>query len=149
MGYIKGIGQNVRINNRFFLGNPRMRGFDVAGIGPVDLQTGSFLGGNAFYAASAGVAIPLGAAAEEMGIQFTAFIDVGALAKVDLENTDFQGFPIDNSLVISNGSPRIAVGVGVIWQSPFGPFRIDFAEAIRKEATDKTQFLQFNIGTTF
>ena len=149
MGYIKGIGQNVRINNRFFLGNPRMRGFDVAGIGPVDLATGSFLGGNAFYAASAGVAIPLGAAAEEMGIQLTAFIDVGALAKLDLEDTDFQGFPIDNSLVISNGSPRIAVGIGIIWQSPFGPFRIDFAEAIRKEPTDRTQFLQFNIGTTF
>ncbi len=149
MGYIKGIGQNVRINNRFFLGNPRMRGFDVAGIGPVDLATGSFLGGNAFYAASAGVAIPLGAAAEEMGIQITAFIDVGALAKLDLEETDFQGFPIDNSLVISNGSPRIAVGIGIIWQSPFGPFRIDLAKAIRKEPTDKTQFLQFNIGTTF
>lgn len=149
MGYIKGIGQNIRINNRFFLGNPRMRGFDVAGIGPVDLATGSFLGGNAFYAATAGVAIPLGTAAQEMGIQLTAFIDVGALAKVDLEDTDFQGFPIDNSLVISNGSPRIAVGIGIIWQSPFGPFRIDLAEAIRKEPTDKTQFLQFNIGTTF
>ena len=148
-GYIKGLGQNVRINNRFFLGNPRMRGFDVAGIGPVDLLTGSFLGGNAFYAASAGVSIPLGSAAEELGIQLTAFIDVGALAKLDLESTDFLGNPIDNSLVISNGSPRIAVGIGVIWQSPFGPFRIDFAEAIKKEPTDKTQFLQFNVGTTF
>ncbi len=149
MGYIKGIGENIRINNRFFLGNPRMRGFDVAGIGPVDLLTGSFLGGNAFYAATAGVAIPIGAAAEELGIQITAFVDVGALAKLDLEETDFQGFPIDNSLVISNGSPRIAVGIGVIWQSPFGPFRIDMAKAIRKEPTDRTQFLQFNIGTTF
>ena len=149
MGYIKGIGQNIRINDRFFLGNPRMRGFDVAGIGPFDLATGSFLGGNVFYAATAGVVIPLGAAAEELGIQFTAFADVGALSKIDLEEFDFLGIPLDNSFVISNGSPRISVGVGVIWQSPFGPFRIDLAKAIKKEPTDRTQFLQFNIGTTF
>jgi outer membrane protein insertion porin family len=158
MGYIKGIGQDVRINDRFFLGNPQMRGFDVAGIGPVDTVTNpltgevfatDFLGGNVFYAASAGVAIPLGAAAQEMGVQVTAYIDVGALAKVDLVEIDRQGNPIDISRVFSNGSPRIAVGIGVIWQSPFGPFRIDLAEAIKKERFDKTQFLQFNIGTTF
>ncbi|MEE8370648.1 MAG: BamA/TamA family outer membrane protein, partial [Sphingomonadales bacterium] len=137
--------------DRFFLGNPRMRGFDVAGIGPVDTLTGDFLGGNLFYAATAGVAIPLGAAAEEMGIQLTVFADVGALSRVDLGNLDFDVFgnPIDPGRVFSAGTPRVAVGIGVIWQSPFGPFRIDFAEAIKKERFDRTQFLQFNIGTTF
>lgn len=149
MGYIKGIGQNIRINDRFFLGNPRMRGFDVAGIGPFDLATGSFLGGNVFYAATAGVVIPLGAAAEELGVQLTAFADVGALSKIDLEEFDFLGLPLDNSLVISNGSPRVSVGIGVIWQSPFGPFRVDLAKVLKKEPTDRTQFLQFNVGTTF
>lgn len=149
MGYVEGLGKKVRINDRFFLGNPRMRGFDVAGIGPVDTLTGDFLGGNVFYAASAGVAIPLGAAAEELGVQLTTFVDVGALAKVDLNEVDSFGNPIDISRVFSNGSPRIAVGIGIIWQSPFGPFRIDLAEAIKKEPFDDTQFLQFNIGTTF
>lgn len=150
-GFIEGIGQNIRINDRFFLGNPRMRGFDVAGIGPVDTLTGDFLGGNLFYAATTGVAIPLGAAAEEMGIQLTVFADVGALSKVDLGNLDFDVFgnPVDPGRVFSAGTPRVAVGIGVIWQSPFGPFRIDFAEAIKKERFDRTQFLQFNIGTTF
>lgn len=150
-GFIEGIGQNIRINDRFFLGNPRMRGFDVAGIGPVDTLTGDFLGGNLFYAATTGIAIPLGAAAEEMGIQLAVFADVGALSKVDLGNLDFDVFgnPIDPGRVFSAGTPRVAVGIGVIWQSPFGPFRIDFAEAIKKERFDRTQFLQFNIGTTF
>ena len=109
------------------------------------------------------VAIPLGRAVEELGVQITAFVDVGALAKLDLAEFDpdgnpiiltFPGFdpegnPIDISRVFSNGSPRISVGIGIIWQSPFGPFRIDLAEALRKERFDRTQFLQFNIGTTF
>ena len=46
-------------------------------------------------------------------------------------------------------SPRISVGVGVNWNSPFGPFRIDFAYALRKEPGDDTKTLSFNVGTQF
>ena len=149
IGHIVGLGQNVRINDRFFLGGPTIRGFATAGVGPRDVRTGDFLGGNLMYVATAGVRLPLGAAADEMGIQVVTFVDVGSLTKPDLAKFDILGFPIDNSTVFDSGSPRISAGIGIIWDSPFGPFRIDLAKAIMKEPFDRTEFLQFNIGTQF
>ena len=46
-------------------------------------------------------------------------------------------------------SPRISVGVGVNWNSPFGPFRIDLAHALKKEPGDDTKLFSFNVGTQF
>ena len=46
-------------------------------------------------------------------------------------------------------SPRITVGVGVNWNSPFGPFRIDFAQTIRKVEGDDERRFTFNVGTQF
>jgi len=45
--------------------------------------------------------------------------------------------------------PRVAIGAGVNWNSPFGPFRIDFAYALRKEEGDDTKRFSFNVGTQF
>lgn len=148
-GYIRGLGQNVKINNRFFLGGPKFRGFKNAGVGPRDTRSGSSLGGNAYYVGTVGVSLPLGRAVQEMGIRVDAFIDVGALSKLDLEEFDFNGEPIDNSYLFSNGSPRVSAGFGVNWESPFGPFRIDIAKAIRKQPYDEPEVLQFNVGTVF
>ena len=46
-------------------------------------------------------------------------------------------------------SPRVSVGFGVQWKSPFGPVRVDFAHAVIKEDFDRTQFLKFNFGAGF
>lgn len=46
-------------------------------------------------------------------------------------------------------SPRISVGIGVSWNSPFGPFRFDLARVLRKVEGDDTQIFQFNVGTQF
>lgn len=148
-GYIKGLGQRVRINDRFFLGNPRFRGFDVAGIGPIDTLTGRFLGGNIYYVATAGVAIPLGEFAEELGFQLSAYVDAGTLYHAELPLVDGNGNPIDNAFVVDNNSIRVSVGIGLTWDSPFGPVRLDIAKAIIKEITDRTQTIQFNVGTRF
>jgi outer membrane protein insertion porin family len=45
--------------------------------------------------------------------------------------------------------PRISVGAGVNWNSPFGPFRIDIAKAITKSPGDDTKLFSFNVGTAF
>ena len=148
-GYIVGLGQRIRINDRFFLGNPRFRGFDVAGVGTIDTSTGDFLGGNIFYVASAGVVVPLGDFAEELGFQLSAYVDAGTLYKAELPLVDQNGNPIDNSFVIDSNAVRIAVGIGLTWDSPFGPVRLDVARAIRKLPTDRTETIQFNVGTRF
>ncbi len=46
-------------------------------------------------------------------------------------------------------SPRITAGIGVNWNSPFGPFRIDLAQTIRKVEGDDERRLTFNVGTQF
>ena len=48
-----------------------------------------------------------------------------------------------------DSTPRISLGFGIQWKSPFGPVRLDFAHAIMKEDYDRTQFFKFNFGASF
>jgi outer membrane protein insertion porin family len=45
--------------------------------------------------------------------------------------------------------PRLAIGIGVNWNSPFGPFRIDFSKVLLKQDGDDTKTFTFNVGTQF
>ena len=44
---------------------------------------------------------------------------------------------------------RSSVGAGVIWDSPFGPIRVDYAFPLSKDPNDRTQELRFSGGTKF
>lgn len=152
-GHIFGLGQDIRINERYFLGGSRLRGFEQAGVGPRLVSTDDALGANTFFAGSFEVFIPLGAV-EEFGITASAFVDFGTLYGLDgvtngsICKTDDKGVTTCES-VLSSGSIRMSAGIGFSWKSPFGPIRFDFAKAIRKESFDETQFFQFNVGTRF
>ena len=67
---------------------------------------------------------------------------LGTFAYVN--NTGFKEFFEGNS-----AKPRLSIGVGVNWVSPFGPLRIDVAKAILKQEGDETKFFSFNVGTQF
>jgi outer membrane protein insertion porin family len=45
--------------------------------------------------------------------------------------------------------PRLSIGVGVNWTSPFGPLRLDIAKALLKQKGDETKLFSFNVGTSF
>ena len=45
--------------------------------------------------------------------------------------------------------PRLSIGIGVNWTSPFGPLRIDLAKALLKQNGDDTKLFSFNVGTQF
>jgi outer membrane protein insertion porin family len=45
--------------------------------------------------------------------------------------------------------PRLAVGVGFNWNSPFGPFRLNFARALMTQPGDDPKTFTFNVGTQF
>ncbi|MCE2927500.1 MAG: outer membrane protein assembly factor BamA [Rickettsiales bacterium] len=138
-GYIFGLGgRDVRINDRFFVGGDDLRGFRTAGIGPRDVASDDALGGNAYYTGSAELKFPLGLP-EEVGLSGAVFGDVGSLWKVD-----------DNGAGIFDDSAlRTSAGVGVLWTSPFGPIRVDFARAISKQDEDQTETFRFSFGTRF
>jgi outer membrane protein insertion porin family len=97
----------VRLTDRFFLGNPQIRGFDIRGVGPriqrlryatnsdgspVLDSGGNFtfiedrnqvtddaIGGRAYYVARAELEIPLGASVRELGLRPSIYIDAGAV----------------------------------------------------------------------
>jgi outer membrane protein insertion porin family len=54
------------------------------------------------------------------------------------------GCPLDNGMHV-----RASVGAGILWASPFGPIRFDFAVPLMKEEYDRKQFFRFGGGTTF
>lgn len=202
-GYIKGLGQDVRLTDRFFLGEPQMRGFDIRGIGPRVVRTildsttladttsttDDALGGNAYYKGRLELELPLGNGARELGLRPSIFMDVGSVFSIRRPITagitpaqqrkDANGNPLfidtDTGLITtsskssinqtdnnqyttsafretyypSSAKPRLSVGFGVNWNSPFGPFRIDIAKALLKQKGDDTKLFTFNVGTQF
>lgn len=218
--------EKIRLTDRFFLGEPYMRGFAIRGVGPRVIRrygsftdTGAFertgdstddaLGGKLYYLGHAELEIPLGAGAREMGLRPSIFLDVGAVGSIKRPKlNNFQGYcyvtsgtvtsvdgdgnpvktpasttseragtnascqttPVAATPVVGadyvdvayqNGTafqetyvgatlkPRVSVGFGVNWNSPFGPFRIDIAKALVKANGDDTKLITFNIGTQF
>lgn len=142
-GYIFGIGQNVRINDRFYLGGENLRGFQFAGIGPRDL-TGSAddaLGGNRMARVRAELNFPIGLP-EEFGVRGRAFTDAGMVDQVDITPAPGDNLKLDSSI-------RASAGVGLTWASPFGPIGVDLAQPIAKKSYDKTEFFRFSFGTRF
>lgn len=49
----------------------------------------------------------------------------------------------------NSAKPRLAIGFGVNWTSPFGPLRIDLAKALLTQEGDDPKLFQFNVGTAF
>lgn len=138
-GYIHGLGQDIRLNDRFDVGGQNLRGFADAGIGPRDGDTDDALGGNAYAIGSLEVSFPLGLP-EEYGIRASVFTDFGTLYEVDAPTV---------TNLLDDGSLRASAGFGISWDSPFGPIRVDFAQALLKEDYDETQVFRFSFGTKF
>jgi outer membrane protein insertion porin family len=230
----------VRITDRFYLGEPDFRGFDIRGVGPrvqrinytTDTTTGvqtlqtdrtqfvdDALGGRAYYLGRLELEIPLGAGAREMGLRPSIYVQAGALFGITrpLPTATFPVFtdpitgrkivmPLETQLFDGSGralylvptsdatapqayttcpvgysstlggtcsgtsvntiattttqpfverfggdsaKPRLSIGAGVNWNSPFGPLRIDVAYALLKDPADDTKLVTFNVGTQF
>ena len=138
-GFLFGQGdRGIRINDRFFLGGDDMRGFQNAGVGPRDTSTTDALGGNQYYVGTAEMRFPLGLP-EEVGLSGAVFTDVGSLWNVNEKGAN----------VFDNSTPRVSSGAGVLWNSPFGPIRVDMAYAVKKQQADRTQVLRFGFGQRF
>jgi outer membrane protein insertion porin family len=137
-GYIVGLGDDVRLFDRFFLGGASFRGFKFAGVGPRDASTGDALGGNVLYTATAEQRFPLGLP-EELRIFGRVFVEAGSLFDSDASGPT----------VFDSSSIRASAGVGLSWLSPLGPIAIDLSEAFLKESEDETEFFRVSFGTRF
>ncbi len=138
-GYMIGLGQDTQVSDRFFIGGPTFRGFEFAGIGPRDTDTDDALGGKYYYVGTAEMTFPLGLP-EEFQIKGRLFAEAGALWDLD-NDTDAS---VDDS-----SDPRLTVGAGLSWNSPLGPFVVDFGFPLIKEDFDKEEIFRFSVGTRF
>ncbi|MES3154480.1 outer membrane protein assembly factor BamA [Sphingomonas faeni] len=232
----------VRITDRFYLGEPQFRGFDIRGVGPrvlrspytTDATTGKqvlvtdrnqviddALGGNAYYLGRIELEIPLGSGARELGLRPSIYVQAGSLFNITRplltnENDDYPfsvdvngnktlqpkltqitnsagqllyvvpaadatnaglgttcavgysataggtciGTTVNTAQTRSYGpyfeqflgnsaKPRVSIGIGVNWNSPFGPLRIDLAKALLSQPGDDPKLITFNVGTQF
>ena len=57
--------------------------------------------------------------------------------------------PFTERFLGDSPSPRLSIGFGVNWNSPFGPFRVDIAHALLSQEGDDTKLFSFNVGTAF
>ena len=138
VGYILGLGEDVRLFDRFFLGGATFRGFKFAGVGPRDTSTGDALGGNLLYTGTIEQRFPLGLP-KELRIFGRAFVEAGSL--VDPDDS--------GPTVFDSNALRAAAGGGLSWLSPLGPISIDLAEAFLKEDEDETELFRISFGTRF
>lgn len=137
-GYITGLGEDVTLANRFFVGGNNFRGFSVSGIGPRDSDTDDALGGNAYVVGTTEVRFPLGLP-EELRIFGRGFVDAGTLTSIDVSGPSLE----------DSGNLRLTAGVGLTWLSPFGPLALDFGQAVIKDDADETEVFRFSFGTRF
>ncbi|PKR87632.1 outer membrane protein assembly factor BamA [Pleomorphomonas diazotrophica] len=138
-GAMFGMDGDLASIDQFQVGGSIIRGFDANGIGPRDPATGYAFGGKYYVAASAETIFPVPFIPQEYGFWGSLFADAGTLW-----STDAPTAGTDNSLAL-----RASVGAGLMWQSPFGLLRADFAYPVMKEDTDRTQVFRFSGGTKF
>jgi outer membrane protein insertion porin family len=154
-GYIQGYGgQHVRLNERFFMGGDSFRGFNIAGIGPRELnvpgQGGqNAIGGEAYMIGTAEVRLP-DFLPSDYGISLSLFSDFGTLGHIagnagipNCGNNRGGGAPC----IKDNLALRASGGLAIGWKSPFGPVQIDIGVPFIREDYDKSQIIRFSAGT--
>jgi outer membrane protein insertion porin family len=145
-GYVTGWGgQQVPLLNSFFGGPQMVRGFEVNGFGPRDLTPGTSMdniGGNSFWATSVEMQAAVPYVPTDFGLKVALFADAGNVWGYGGPTT-FSGQSV---MLPSSSLIRSSVGAGLIWSSPLGPLRVDYAFPITKTAYDVLQPFRFSAG---
>ena len=142
-GYIFGYNDDkVMLKDRYFLGGDSFVGFETSGVGPRDTSSPNkdALGGNLMYTAEVDLRVPIPGIAPQLGINGRFFGIAGAVTELDENGGD---------KIKDNSNPRVSVGFGIQWKSPFGPVSVDIARPIIKEEYDRTQTIKFGFGARF
>src|SRR5215467_1970251 len=156
-GYITGWGKkdvdggNLRMLDHFQMGPQLVRGFAPSGIGPRDITPGTTfdaLGGSLYWGASVEFQTPVYFLPKDAGVKLAVFADAGSLWNY----VGPTSWSVTNEhLTLSNNNMFVntSVGAGILWASPFGPIRFDFAFPLTKQSFDRKQYFRFGGGAAF
>lgn len=148
-GYIDGWnGDTIRIGDRFYPGGDDFRGFQIAGIGPRDLQFGDALGAKFKAIGTIEETVPL-PIPDQYGIKLALFSDFGTAGLLDNKDKINPDTRLPLTTVVDNLAFRATAGISVFWKSPMGPLRFDFSQIIRKAPYDVKELFRFSTATTF
>ena len=176
-GVIKAVGgKELFLTDHFSIGPALVRGFAPGGIGPRDL--GCFangcipdpafiknnpLGGTTYFGGTLEAQFPIGLP-REIGVKAAVFADAGTLFDyagkknfspgslgVCTGNIVTLGHQVQSNCVnpVDDRKIRSSVGASILWQSPLGPIRFDYAFPISKGKYDRTQAFRFSGGGAF
>jgi outer membrane protein insertion porin family len=171
-GHVSSFDGNLRIVDHFFLGPSLVRGFESSGLGPRDVSLtdgrANAIGGTTYFGGSAEVQFPLPIIPRDFGLKGAVFADAGTL----FGYKGATSFDINRNGIIEGYSPvsgcaaslnvqqecfnvsdskdiRSSAGVSLLWSSPLGPIRFDYAFVLSKVDGDRTQAFRFSGGTRF
>ncbi|MFA6179446.1 MAG: outer membrane protein assembly factor BamA [Candidatus Methylopumilus sp.] len=124
----------------FYIGGVNsVRGYQTSAIGPreVDAVSGNdfAVGGTKRLLGNAEIYFPIPGMKDSKQLRLSTFLDAGSVYA--------------SSDPISLADLRYSTGLGISWYSPFGPIKLVLAKALNAKDTDRTQILQFQLGSQF
>ncbi|MEM7167432.1 MAG: BamA/TamA family outer membrane protein [Planctomycetota bacterium] len=130
-GYLRPLqSEIIPLGERFYLGGARsVRSFRQDGVGPKDASDNP-IGGEAFTLANLELRFPIW---KQLG--GTAFVDAGS---VHADHNDF-----------TRSDYRYAAGGGFLLNTPIGPFRVDAAGTLNREAGEDSWAIHVLLGHPF
>ena len=183
-GHVQATSGNLRMVDHYFLGPTLVRGFAPSGIGPRDVTndpTANALGGTTYFGGTVELQFPIWGLPRDLGLRGAVFADAGTLFEYDggrsVVNANCPAGSAARQFNVPTSSPyqsnvacvrdknvlRSSVGVSLLWQSPLGPLRFDYAYALTKDdgqlgtyngvtakyGGDRLQAFRFSGGTRF
>jgi outer membrane protein insertion porin family len=165
-------GYQLRVTDNFNLGPSLVRGFAPGGIGPRDISDftnnkGNGIGGTKYLGGSLEAQFPIWGLPRELGLKGAVFADAGTLFDYrGRTNFSQQLFGVAGLPCVAPYTPptfgqgscitlddekkiRSAVGASILWASPLGPIRFDYAFVTSKASHDVTQAFRFSGGSSF
>ncbi len=118
-----------------------VRGYQGGTIGPYDVTTEERIGGTRRAVGNLEFLFPMPGMGKDRSVRLGAFIDGG---RVWGESSNLSTASPNN-----DGGARYSAGLSVAWTSPVGPLKFSFASALNKKAGDKTEGVQFTMGSGF
>lgn len=131
--------------NNFFLGAGNLRGFGRSGAGP-RRAVGTSVGGRLYGILSNELRISSGFLTQ-LGLTPILFLDTAIIGDSGADTREY--YAVRNDPVRDNFGLRISAGFSLLWESPLGPLRFDFADVLLKESYDDEQNFHFQIGVSF
>ncbi|HVV93761.1 MAG TPA: outer membrane protein assembly factor BamA [Hyphomicrobiales bacterium] len=149
-------GGNLYVFDQFFKGQELVRGFAPMGIGPRDIRTNQFdpIGATTYLGGTLELQFPLFGVPRDLGLRGAIFADAGTAFGYDGARAfDLNGNgtiqPFERIKVWDTPVLRSSVGVSLLWNSPLGPLRFNYAFVLSKGRYDDTQAFSFSGGTSF